>query len=234
MVARGGIRVAVPGGDVAGGTDREVDGAVGADGDALQRVCVGALQVGAAWRRAARRRRCAGWSPPRWRSRRRRPGRSRRHTAWTRRTPGRAAGPARRAAPIRAAPPQCGCNCTTRPVLGTDTSSAPSGVHAASLAFGDPRPHRQRPALGHQRLPRFVERGLRQIVGTSTVTGASPPRGCLGRGAGDAGDVAPAAGAGLVEHPASRRTRRGRPRSLTRRPNPHASPRPGSPTARWR
>ena len=186
------------------------------------------------WRPEARRRRCAGWSPLRWRSRRRRPGRSRRRRAWTRRTPGRAAGPARRAGPIGAARRHWAPSRTTCPVLGTDTSSAPSGAHAASLALGTRAHTESRPARRHQRLSRFVEWGLRQVLWYLDGD-RRQPRGRLGGGRGRRGR-----GRRLVRRGAARAPRQqddadeADPKPLMPRPNPHASPRPESPTARWR
>ena len=137
MVARGGSASRSCGGDVARRTDREVDRTVGSDGDALQRVRVGAAQIGASLRREARRRPSAGWWPPRWRSRRRRSGRSRRHRGSNQRTPSHGVGRDLRAASTLAAPHRVSAS-ASRSVRssGSDTSRAPSGVHAARRALG--------------------------------------------------------------------------------------------------
>ena len=90
-------------------------------------------------------------------------------------------------------------------MLGTDTSSAPSGVHAASLARGT-RAHTDIVQPAGTIACRGSSNGASaRSSGTSTVTG-SRPAGASAVGAGDAGEVGAGPGAGLVEHPASRRT----------------------------
>ena len=205
MVARGGIGAAVLGGDVAGRTDREVHGAVGSDCDALQRVRSTRPQVGAARVGQAGRRRCADWLRSRWRSRRRRPDRSRRHRA---------------SSPANARP--CGWS---SPSSSTDCPGAAQCRHAAAqpARCSAPTPAGRRPGstpraaasetrahtdivqpVGHQGLSRFVERWLAPgLVGT--VDGdRHEPRGCGRGGVDGVGGAGDGRGGDAVEHPASR------------------------------
>ena len=199
-----GIGVAVLGGDVARRTDREVHRTVGSDGDALQRMRVGAVQFG-----AARIGKPGGHGPPiggravgvvvrvdlvalgdvQRRTRERHPVRLV-ETVEQRRLLRRRTGFRRQLHDLSAGGHRYQQRAVRCPRL--------------QPRLRDPRPHRHRPAVGHQRLPWLVERRLSQVAGNVDGRGhqiRGPRRRCgrrrRRRGAGDC------CGGDSVEHPAS-------------------------------
>ncbi len=226
----GRVRGAVRGRHVAGGADGEVHRAVGADRDALERMGVGAPQVG-----ALRVGQVIGDHP------------------WIR---GGAVGVVVRGEAIALRHIQCRAGegqavrlleaveqhrfvrasapvkRSTVPALGTETSRSPSGVQAASRGLGVRAHTDSRQPRGTTTCRGRSNGAAARPGATSTVTvcrsadgGADAPwPGPTGAGRG---------GAGASVHPASRAApTSSAPIRVTRQRVRHASPRPGSPRPR--